>query len=87
MTTPKQFLQDFTKDIVGDAAHRMENIEGYARILELMLDAARLEELEALLIGAYHAPLNDPETKFDVLTKQRIAELKAPHYMRGKGDI
>lgn len=75
--TSKQFLQDFTKDIVGDAAHRMENIEGYARILELMLNGARLEETNgwALEIIKCKNPLALPQYIYDYHQK-RIAELK-----------
>lgn len=33
------------------------------------------DEVDALITGAYHAPLESVETKYDVLAKQRVKEL------------
>lgn len=39
---------------------------------------ARIDELEALMTGAYYSPLEDIETHYDVIAKRRLAELAAP---------
>jgi hypothetical protein len=48
MPTPKEFLTDFTKDLVRHPGNRPELIAGYARHMEARELAARIGEVESL---------------------------------------
>jgi len=70
MITAKEFLSDFTRDLVEFVGERPTFIAGYARLMEIREDAIRCEENERMLALARS---NCAVFSFNI--EQRILEL------------
>lgn len=73
MISAKEFLSDFTRDIVAHPSERPAIIAGYARHMEARENSIIFHELEAISLEATHAPFDSVETHYQEAVLSRLS--------------
>lgn len=71
ITDPKTFLEDYTREMIGDPEHRVQIMAGYIKHLEARDRAFQVAEVK-MAIATFK---EDPEIFLEV-AESRLAELK-----------